>query len=303
MGRRSRLSFALAPLLAGCGQEAQPAVAGSTEHDANAVYQPTLDALAPVEEPHGPGDASRDETSAEAGPTVLESDANMGDAMIPLSAAGCPAGKYPVCLDFESGALDAKWRMLGANMTVGTDMKAAGQYALHFANLQPKVQQMITTADVGAIGSVMWGRFYVHMTPGAPDGHGAFVYGYDQDGERYEVGFENNCFMGDWHGTTPEKYMRTHVKIPDSWICVEFLFDGATPDDPRIWVDGVVAPYYVVATQPGPLKVDHWTRFDAGFRPSHGTSLGSYEGNTPPVITDMWMDDIALDSKRIGCEK
>jgi hypothetical protein len=265
---------------------------------------PVVDAAAQEVQGSNPEkDASSSPDPADAGAMGSDRDAGTGDAIAPTSASGCPTGKYPVCLDFESGTLDPKWRMLGANMTVGTDMKAAGQYALHFSNLQPKVQAMITTTELGALTNAMWGRFYVHMTPGAPDGHGAFVYGYDQDNERYEVGFENNCFMGDWHGTTPEKYMRTHVKIPDSWICVEFLFDGATPDDPRIWVDGVAATYYVVANQPGPLKVDHWTRFDAGFRPSHGTSLGSYEGNAPPVVTDMWMDDIALDTKRIGCEK
>ena len=204
MGWRSRISFALGLLVSGCGQEAQPAAGGAIEHDAKASNQPQPDAIvADVEAPNDPSDASPDESPAEASVTVLEHDAFTADAVSPISAAGCPAGKYPVCLDFESGTLDAKWRMLGINMTVGTDMKAAGQYALHFSNLQPKVQQMITTTDVAAIGSVMWGRFYVHMTPGAPDGHGAFVYGYDQDNERYEVGFENNCFMGDWHGTTP----------------------------------------------------------------------------------------------------
>ncbi len=296
---------ALAWLLCACGQAATPGVAASDTPDGHVSHEmPWVDAAPEVAGPSPQKDSGSAPDVADVDAAGSERDAGSNDdAMGPLSAAGCPLGKYPVCLDFESGAIDAKWRMLGANMTVVTDMKAAGQRALHFSNLQPKVQAMITTTELGALTNVMWGRFYVHMTPGAPDGHGGFVYGYDQDGDRYEVGFENNCFMGDWHGTTPEKYMRTHVKIPDGWICVEFLFDGAAPDDPRIWVDGTPAPYYVVAKQPGPLKVDHWTRFDAGFRPSHGTSLGEYEGNAPPVITDMWMDDIALDSKRIGCEK
>jgi hypothetical protein len=210
-----------------------------------------------------------------------------------VAIAGCDQNNYALCLDFEKG-MDPKWTGWGPFVQMG---KAAhGNAAFH-----GPPGGMLTTTQLGAITNVVWGRFYLHMAPGAPVGHGEMVGVYDQANNWYEVGWEFNGLQGNWHGNGGEKYMRTKTKIPDAYICVEFLFDGATPAVAQIWQDGQEIQYYDVSTLMGPNKVTRFTKIEIGFRPFHSLSLTSYDGQNPPLMTDIWIDDIAFDTKRIGC--
>jgi hypothetical protein len=163
---------------------------------------------------------------------------------------------------------------------------------------------MISTTQLGRITSVIWGRFYLQVTPGAPNGHGALVYAWDQSNNFYEVGFQFGAYHGNWHvpAGVPERWMNSRHKIPgDRWVCVEFLFDGAGRAPTKIWSDGVEVVFHQSATSPAIAAVQQFRRVDIGFHTVHGTSLSSYEGSTAPATTDAWIDDIALDTKRIGC--
>ncbi|HEX3697507.1 MAG TPA: hypothetical protein VH374_19190 [Polyangia bacterium] len=213
----------------------------------------------------------------------------------PIALAGCAQNNYPVCMDFET-LPDAKWTGIGAN--VQTVTAAHGKAAFH----GPPASS-ITTKMLGPITNVVWGRFYLHMTPKAPVGHGAMVMLFDQPGSSgnwYEVGYEYNALQGNWHGNGGEKYMRTKMVLPDKWVCVEFFADGANAAPIKLWMDGVLVGYYDVAASPTVGKTVKFSQFSIGFTPYHGLSTVSYEGNTMPM-TDMWIDDIALDVQRIGC--
>src|SRR5260370_31749785 len=78
--------------------------------------------------------------------------------------AGCAQNSYPVCMDFES-LPDPKWTGIGANVQMGN--AAHGNAACH-----GPPGSTIPTPSVGPITNVLWGRFYLHMTPNAPGGHG-----------------------------------------------------------------------------------------------------------------------------------
>jgi hypothetical protein len=209
--------------------------------------------------------------------------------------AGCAQNNYPVCMDFET-LPDAKWTGVGANVQMG---KAAhGNAAFH-----GPPNSTISTTNLGTITNVAWGRFYLHMTPAAPVGHGAIVMLFDQPGRNgnwYEVGFEFNALQGNWHGNGGERYMRTKMLLPDKWVCVEFFADGANAAPIQLWMDGVPVVYSDVAPSPTILKTTKFANFTIGLTPYHGFSTINYEGNVMPM-TDMWIDDIALDTQRIGC--
>ena len=161
----------------------------------------------------------------------------------------------------------------------------------------------ISTTSLGAITNVAWGRFYLHMTPKAPVGHGAMVMLFDQPGRGgnwYEVGFEYNALQGNWHGNGGEKYMHTKMLLPDKWVCVEFFADGANAAPIKLWMDGVPVVYSDVAGSPSISKTTKFANFTIGLTPYHGLSTINYEGNVMPM-TDMWIDDIALDTQRVGC--
>jgi hypothetical protein len=134
-------------------------------------------------------------------------------------------------------------------------------------------------------------------------GHGDLVMLFDQPGTKgnwYEVGYEFNALQGNWHGNGGEKYMRTKMLLPDQWVCVEFFADGANAAPIQMWMDGVQIVYSEVASTPTILKTVKFANFTIGLTPYHGFSTVNYEGNVMPM-TDMWIDDIALDTQRIGC--
>jgi hypothetical protein len=211
------------------------------------------------------------------------------------AGAGCAQNSYPVCMDFEN-LPDPKWTGIGANVQMG---KAAhGNAAFH-----GPPGSTISTTSLGPITNVVWGRFYLHMTPKAPVGHGAMVMLFDQPGRAgnwYEVGFEFNALQGNWHGNGGEKYMRTKMLLPDKWVCVEFFADGANAAPIQLWMDGVAVVYSDIAGSPTILKTTKFANFTIGLTPYHGLSTVNYEGNVMPM-TDMWIDDIALDTQRVGC--
>ncbi len=242
-------------------------------------------------------------------------------------ALGCAASAHPVCVDFESGKLDAGWS-LGSNNSAGTSAKvesgqaAHGMYALHLTGFHMGTSTLIHTTQLGDIKDVMWGRYYLYMDPGAPTGHGGMVRAFDVAKDWYELGFEYNSFLGNWHPATPnaggwiERAMRTHDTITGkSWVCVEFQFDGAKPEVAQIWYDGKQVSYYSVISYcekgngPGSgcevtlTQANQFASFDIGVEFYHGTSLAPdmWSGDGPPTITDAFIDDLALDTERIGC--
>lgn len=221
----------------------------------------------------------------------------------PASVAACKDGKSAVCIDFEDKVL-GKWKASGAGVAVATTKAAHGTSALYLPGLVPGKTTAITTTDMGGITNVMYGRFYLYLEPAAPNGHGALLEAFDQAGNWYELGFQFSNFHGNWHptGGASERWMNSKVPIPGSkWSCVEFLFDGSVPAVTKIWSDDVEVKYNQVAKAPELAVVTQFKRVSIGFFPFHGTSIAKYEGVDPPALTEMWIDDIALDSKRIGC--
>jgi hypothetical protein len=212
-----------------------------------------------------------------------------------VAAPGCAQSTHPVCMDFET-LPDAKWTGIGTNVQTGH--AAHGNAAFH-----GPPGSSISTTSLGTITNTVWGRFYLRMTPKAPVGHGDLVMLFDQPGTKgnwYEVGYEFNALQGNWHGNGGEKYMRTKMLLPDQWVCVEFFADGANAAPIQMWMDGVQIVYSDVASTPTISKTVKFANFTIGLTPYHGLSTINYEGNVMPM-TDMWIDDIALDTQRIGC--
>jgi hypothetical protein len=258
-------------------------------------------------------DASDDAAVADAHDAAEEADHG-------TVTASCAGGTHPVCIDFESGKVDAPWSISGANVKVEEGNAAHGRYALHLSNLTSHPILYLQTSKLTGITDQMWGRFYLYMDPAAPVGHGALVRADDVKTNWDEVGFEANGadptrsndrsptpgnYFADWHtgvNGNPEKYMRSKDTIPQKkWACVEFFFDGATPAVPRVWGDGTEVVFDDIIATPNPQKAVQFVDFKIGITFYHGGSTVTYEGNTAPALTDEWLDDIALDTRRIGC--
>lgn len=323
--RLALASVALGAWLLSCGTSSRPA-GEPARPDSDLLPSARLDAGA-TDARTPPTDVALDEParavpdgSGKEGPATPGSDASSdraaaasGDGAGPRDsqaeetgpvASGCATGVYPLCVDFEGGKIPADWTMKGTPGEVTTVKAAHGRYAFHIpASMNPTVQ--LETTKLGVLKNVVWARFYLIMAPGSPTGHGAIFNAWDQKANWYEVGSEYNSFFGNWHVASNwanERIMRSAVKVSgEAWNCVEAEFDGAKPDVARIWVDGQPVAYVKPASTPGPEPVERFVKLQIGWQPFHGSSLTSYEGKTPPILTDVWIDDVAVDSKRVGC--
>jgi hypothetical protein len=216
----------------------------------------------------------------------------------PLTTAGCAGKNYQLCIDFESGLDTAVWT--GNAKGIDTTDFAHGGHSFH---AYPG-GAFLKTTKMGTIKNVVWGRFYVHMKPGAPGGHGEIVGVYDTSGDWYEIGWQFNGILGNWHGLGGEKPLRSMPYIVDKWYCIEFLFDGAAGVMPQWWIDGSEAQYYMaVPAAKGPRMETQFTHLEVGMTSFAGLGLNQqpYGNSNPPVMTDLWIDDVAFDTQRIGC--
>lgn len=230
------------------------------------------------------------------------SDSSSGDAVPAASGSSCAGKNYALCIDFETGIDTAVW----AGGTPGAVVTTHPAHGTKSYRLYPMGGGVLKTTKLGGIKDQIWGRFYVHFNPGAPGGHGNIVGAFDQMNNWYEMGWQFDAMMGVYHlANGNERPLRSMPLILDQWYCVEFLFDGTKTEMPKWWIDGTEAMYYMPAnTQLIPRLVPQFARIEVGFTPYAGLGLQMPDGKGPPdsrVLKEMWIDDIAFDTKRIGC--
>jgi hypothetical protein len=231
--------------------------------------------------------------------------------------ASCAGTTHPLCIDFEDGKADPPWTLSpSTDAAIETGNAAHGRYALHLSNLKSHPTLYLQADKMPNIKDVLWGRFYLSMAPAAPLGHGDIVRANDVNTNWYEVGFAQpgtlnatnpttGCYLTDWHtgvSGVPEKGQPSQFVIPAAkYACVEFYFDGATPATGEVWSDGVEVQFAAPPATPVVQKAVQFVSFAIGITLYHGDSLVNYNDDTPPDLTDEWLDDIALDTTRIGC--
>ena len=196
-------------------------------------------------------------------------------------------------------------------------MPHGGKCSLHmkdFSGSQP--QHAFIAALPANFGPVMWGRAFVFNTA-TPSSHGALVktrYAIPNstDVDWYEVGYELHNYDGIWHSPLPpsglpEWVLQSNTTIVvNNWTCVEWLFDaqnGAQPQaaDPRIWQDGVEVTF-----KPGfEYDLSETKGLPRPMTPKASDFVGIEVGLTMyhdiDQKTNIYLDDLAFGSQRIGC--
>jgi len=242
-----------------------------------------------------------------------------GAAGWPLGGSSlCAGAPYVVCEDFEATAAGATpagdWTLPGSNYGTGTiavaaDVAARGSHALkvtipaggssverylqrrnitalasgHFGRLFFRIQGPTTTAFVhwdlilgagpymGQTRRVRWGVTGTGV--GATSSSWAWIYNIEQ-------------------GDTGVEARTAHPTL-DSWMCVEWQWDAANQRI-RFYFNGTEAQaLHVDGTLPNgtALQVPTFSTLSFG--------LAKYQSTTADLV--FWIDEIALDTQRIGC--
>lgn len=213
-----------------------------------------------------------------------------------------PAAKPLFSEDFESGKLDPNtWtqQITGDNIiTVQQDKVAHGKYALLVRCPTPaqRTLALLFAKDIPEpLRHHLFGRAYVYITPGVPARHTIFftagTTGFPAS-KYQEVATSN----GNWQVTFIDRAdanedWHAAGQIPvDRWFLLEWEFNDQ-PDQATVWVDGEKVlgtpfTYKGVTTD----LVGGFTDITLGFR-LRGAA---------PVPFDIYYDDVALDTRRIG---
>jgi len=128
-------------------------------------------------------------------------------------------------------------------------------------------------------------------------GHNTFIiadpYAMQGTGNNLRIGEMNAMLMytimGDGHGALSNQNFYNDGKpgvafAPSTWVCLEVLIDHARPEI-DVWVDGVEVP---------DLHHTDWAL------DSYDSLRFGFEKYAGPAI-DIWYDDIAIGTERIGC--
>jgi hypothetical protein len=209
--------------------------------------------------------------------------------------------------DFESGKLATNiWTqtVTGGNLLeVQSGKVAHGNYALRVSCPSPtnKTWAFITAQHLpDALRQHHFGRAYVFVTPRPPDRHTILIMAGTP-------GFPKNKFQeiattrGQWQLTyvdlqgvrDNEDYHIGGGNVPlGKWFCLEWEFNDQ-PNHTTIWVDG--KPAYETSFVSKPTAAT--TGLVGGFKEF---AFGFRLWGAAPEAFDVYYDDIALDTKRIG---
>jgi len=207
--------------------------------------------------------------------------------------------------DFESGALDPRvWsqEVTGDNvLKVQTDKAAHGRYALLARCPAPsqRTYAFILAKNLPeALRQHHFGRAYVYITPKLPARHTIFLtagtagfpkYKYEEVATlngKFQLTYVDQVDGGeDWHSGGTD--------IPlNRWFLLEWEFNDR-PDSAAVWMDGEKVydtPFTFKGTGGSTDLVGGFTDIGFGFR----------LWGAAPNAFDVYYDDIALDTSRIG---
>jgi hypothetical protein len=210
------------------------------------------------------------------------------------------------CDDFESKAVGmfataAPWVLQGGNVTIdGTTPAHSGSKSVHVHAGDNDYDTLFVLHDatiLPAPNGKFFLRAYMRLSRAMAGGHNAFIiadpYAMQGTGNNLRIGEMNAMLMytimGDGHGALSNQNFYNDGKpgvafAPSTWVCLEALIDHGHPEI-DVWVDGTEVP---------DLHHTDWAL------DSYDSVRFGFEKYAGPGI-DIWYDDIAIGTQRIGC--
>ena len=212
------------------------------------------------------------------------------------------------CDDFEAvvagGPPSApRWSAIAGGGAVVVDATApahSGTRSVRVSPVDAGFQTFLVFHDASVLPTAtgkFFLRFYLRLAQPMTTGHNTFVvadlFAQPGGGNALRLGEQVAMLMmtvgGDAHGYLSNQNYYNDGKLgvvftPGAWTCVELSLDpAATTID--VWVDGHEVP----DMHPVDIQQDHYDDLRFG--------LEKYAG----PVSDIWYDDVAIGSERIGC--
>jgi hypothetical protein len=263
-------------------------------------------------------------------PVVDAAPAAPGDAaMGPVADGGGDAGisTHPcsgqlVCDDFEAdspGSPPQGWQIVidppgAGTISVDTTRATSGTKSVHVVSTSQTANNHIQILHgIQLPTDVFYGRARVWVTRAPLGPHWNLIEGWGyvpgsttrtlQEQRMYEYGgvcSPNGGLGAAYLSSTTDACQPSDTMLPwNRWVCIEWKFDG-TKNDMHLWLDSQPVDQL---TAPGPTAVTGGIPTPSWPAPAfERVDLGWYNavvGNGANM--EMWIDDVAFDTTRIGC--
>ncbi len=227
-----------------------------------------------------------------------------------IAPSKCGGSSYRLCDGFEGAAIDTSlWPMkLTTNATVKLDSThvARGSQALWVhTGLGDAGDPAGTIGDLRTSPTIfpfpknqIWGRAFVYMANQSPDMHTNLIEAVgllpgDAGESHYRIGVStNHVIAGNYIPGDYADHSTTTMPL-DQWTCFEWHFDGQL-NEYHFYLGGSELTDMAILTDAAP----QWTA-----PPFDYVELGLhlYHDLTTIPTLDVWYDEVALDTSRIGC--
>ena len=245
----------------------------------------------------------------------------------------CAGSTFQLCEDFESGTLDtATWTLSGKAPTCDGQHVARGAKAMHLLDPSGQLTKLTEKKTFREPNDTYYGRIFIYFKS-MPMQTATFTYSHwtilaatgDGPGSGGEIRFGGQMLDGVNHwgtGTDNQKAGATgdwtnvdqdptpdgtpaHVSL-DTWMCMEWMHAGPDVNETKVWWDGVEHKSIATTITERGTKVSRAkpTSGMGDFILPNFTALwiGWQAYRESGQTFELWMDEVAVDSKRIGCE-
>jgi hypothetical protein len=233
-------------------------------------------------------DGSGNQDAAPA-PDASNLDACVDDGGSPIP---CP-GPFVFCEDFENGIDTNIWTLPPSGMQIDSSRAHRGAHSILFTQ---DGATMLTYTPFPRLATDLWARVFVYLdatppggAPGSPDYNSSFSWSAGGQGDS-RVGFRSGALSGGFNYPNYDVTNTDNGSWPlNQWICVEWHYrlDSTTRMGTQdYWQDGVYRPMASIDTHP----MDPFTYF----------WIGEYIWGSN---SNVWLDDLVLDTSRVGCSR
>jgi hypothetical protein len=232
----------------------------------------------------------------------------------------CADSGVQLCEDFENGMIDPVWTVEGTKPVVDTMEHARGTHALHITQHGNGLSYIKETSTFPEANNTYFGRVFVYfksLPAPLPDGGMNYAHwtmlagsGTGQPGEirvsgqlqngrnLFGVGTDTGSYdagSGDWTNSDNDPKGSPMAVPLGEWLCIEWMHKGDTSET-QFWWDATLHPSLsTTASMHGgnsnPYLLPQFNQVWVGWQ--------EYQASTE--LFELWIDEIAIDSQRIGC--
>jgi hypothetical protein len=237
-----------------------------------------------------------------------------------LFAATLAAQKPVFTENFESGKIDpAVWdsRVAGTATVAVEEVEGGhGKYALHvhYPDMAAASYAFVVATHLpDSVRTHFFGRAYMKVSPGLGTTHNPLIFAGEpgwQISKFHEIGTSRGMWMPSYQENKSKRgegrgeitYRTETAPAYGKWFLIEWEFN----DDPStitFWIDGEKISTTVAGEKVDTVKFD-WPKGSGTVKNLVGGysefGFGARVWGAPPVGFDVWYDDIAIGTSRLG---